>query len=43
MKVDDPEATQLVLETLFDIRAGVDYLVRRSQEEDDGSEEEEED
>lgn len=40
--MDDPEATQLVLETLFDIRAGVDFLVRLAQEENDGSEEEEE-
>jgi len=35
---------QTIMESLFDIRAGVDYLVRVVQEEDDdGPEEEEED
>jgi hypothetical protein len=42
--VDDVEATTLILEALFDIRAGVDYLVSVVGEEDDnGSEEAEED
>jgi len=41
--VNDPEATRLILETLFDVRAGVDYLVSVVREEDGGSEEEEED
>jgi len=42
--MDDPEATTLILEALFDIRAGVDYLVSLAgEEDDDGSEEAEED
>ncbi len=41
----DTEATALILESLFDIRAGVAYLVSRATEEEDdyGSEETEED
>jgi len=42
--MDDPEATTLILEALFDIRAGVDYLVSVvDKEDDDGPEEAEED
>ena len=41
---DDPVATTLILEALFDIRIGVGYLVSRATEEDeDGPGEAEED
>jgi len=45
--VSDPEATQLVLEALFDVKAKVSEIhavvVGMDDEEDDGEEEEEED
>jgi hypothetical protein len=43
--VDDAEATQLMLETLFDIKVNVHeiHLAVVEPEEDDGEEEEEED